>query len=218
MLRADWAARKVVDSSSLAVMIFLWIWTAGWCGISAVLWTVNGDKIIAALHESWLDTALTALIPLAGLIGLIGALKATRFWWCYGSSTLNINTLPGFLGDRFRGSVSARLATMPVQPLQAKIACERLTWKRVRDSDGHWTKEWRTTTVWSATHLIETARVMRTKDGVAIPIDIPLPVDQPACALDDDGAGFQWSLSLRAADRAGPRFSAQFLVPVYRRK
>jgi hypothetical protein len=218
MLREDWVARRVVDSSSLAVMIFLWIWTAGWGGISAFLWTVNGDKITAALHESWLDTALTALIPLVGLIGLIGAVKATRFWWRYGSSTLHIDTLPGFLGDRFRGSVAARLAIPPTRPLEARIACERLTWMRVRDSDGHWTKEWRTTTVWSETHEIETARLMRTKDGVAIPIDIPLPVDQPACALDEDGAGIQWSLSLRATDRARPRFAAQFLVPVYRRK
>jgi hypothetical protein len=53
MLRADWAARKMVDRSSLAVMIFLWIWTGGWWGISGFLWVVNNDKILAALQESW---------------------------------------------------------------------------------------------------------------------------------------------------------------------
>ena len=31
MLRPDWVARKVTDRSSLAVAIFLWVWSAGWC-------------------------------------------------------------------------------------------------------------------------------------------------------------------------------------------
>jgi hypothetical protein len=44
-----------------------------------------------------------------------------------------------------------------------------------------------------------------------------LPPDQPACALDEDGAGIQWSLSVRAVEMTMPRFSAHFLIPVYAR-
>ena len=125
------------------------------------------------------------------------------------------DTLPGFLGDSFRGSVLANLPT--VQPLEVELACERLTWRWTTDSKGRRTKEWRTVTVWSRTHAIEASRLMRIKDGVSIPIDVPLPDHQPPCALDEDGAGIQWSLTVRAVSEEAPRFYAQFLVPVYAR-
>jgi hypothetical protein len=218
MLRADWAARTVVDRSSLAVMIFLWIWSGGWWGVSAFLWTVNNDKILAAVRDSWGEAALLTLIPLSGLIGLVCAVNVTRTWWRYGSTTLTIDSLPGFLGDRFRGRVKAKFAGLPALPLEVEIAWERISWRHVRDSKGRMMKEQRIATVWSATHAISPARLMRTKDGVVIPVDIPLPKDQPPCALDDEGAGIQWSLSLRATEPTSPRFSAHFLVPVYGRR
>jgi hypothetical protein len=215
MLRDDWAARKVVDRSSLAVMIFLWIWSGGWCGACAFLWSVNSDKIIAAARDSWGEAVLIVFLPLAGLIGLVCAINATRTWWRYGTSILRIDTLPGILGDRFRGSV---LANMPeVVALEALIACERRIWRWTTDEKGRRTKEWRTATVWSETHAIGRDCLMRSKDGVSIPVEVPLPPDQPACALDDDGAGIQWSLYVRAVETAGPRFSAHFLIPVYAR-
>ncbi len=217
MLRADWARRAVVDRSSLAVMIFLWVWTGGWCGASVLIWTVNRDKILAAIDASWTDAALTSLIPLAGVIGLIGALKVTRTWWRYGASTLLIDTLPGFLGECFRGSVKSRFAQVATRPLEVEIACERRTWRRVRDSDGHWTKEWYTVPVWSATHMVPSDRLQRTKDGVMIPIEVALPAGQPACALDAEGAGIIWSLSVHASEPTGPRYTARFEVPVYAR-
>jgi hypothetical protein len=193
----------------------LWIWSGGWCGISTFLWFVNGDKIVAAVSESWGNAVLMALIPLAGAIGLFAAFGATLNWWRYGASTLRIDTLPGFLGDTFRGNVQAHLQS--VQPIEAELACERRAWRWTTDSDGRRSKEWRTVTVWSETHAIEASRLMRTKTGVSIPIDVSLPDHQPPCALDDDGAGIQWTLQVRAHADSLPRFSAQFEIPVYAR-
>ena len=123
--------------------------------------------------------------------------------------------MPGILGDRFRGSV---IANMPeVVALEALIACERRTWRWTTDEKGRRIKDWRTVTVWSETHAIGRDRLMRSKGGVSIPIEMPLPPDQPACALDEDGAGIQWSLYVRAVEMIGPRFSAHFLIPVYAR-
>ena len=217
MLRADWAARKIVDRSSFAAMAFLWIWTASWWGVTAFLWTVNYDKIIAAVSASWGDTVLAGLLPLAGLIGLLAAVGVTRTWLRYGAATLRIDTLPGFLGDHFRGSVAARFAALPKGPLEAEIACERVTWRRVRDSDSTFKREYRVATVWSQTHMIDPGRLMLSRDGVQIPVDVPLPIDQPGCALDEDGAGIQWRLHVRAHEDSGTQFTAQFEVPVYRR-
>ena len=134
MLNDDWAARKVVDRSSLAVAIFLWLWSAGWCGACAFIWSVNSDKIIAAARDSWGEAALGALFPIGGLIGVLCAVGATRTWWRYGTSILRIDTLPGYLGGSFRGSV---LVHMPSAiALEAEIACERRTWHWSRDSKG----------------------------------------------------------------------------------
>lgn len=217
----QWAARKVVDRSSLAVTIFLWVWSAGWCGACAFIWSVNHDKIIAAARDSWVDATFAVILALCGLIGVLCAIGATRTWWRYGASNLHIDTLPGYLGDRFRGNVVVRMAS-PV-PIEAEIACERRTWRWSRDEKGRRTKVWSTETIWSQTHPIESSRLMRLRDGTTtIPVDVPLPADQPPCALDEEGAGINWTLYVRTDHERsnGPttqRYSAQFLVPVFER-
>jgi len=223
MLNEDWAARRVVDRSSLAVAIFLWIWSGGWCGACAFLWSVNSDKIISAVRDSWGEAVLVVFLPLAGVIGLICAINATRTWWRYGTSILRIDTLPGYLGGSFRGSVLVRMPS--ALALEAEIACERRTWHWSRDSKGRRTKEWSTETIWSEAYPIAADRLLRMKAGTTIPIDVPLPADKPACALDAEGAGIQWSLYVRTDYERGtatpgvplPSYSAQFLVPVFAR-
>jgi hypothetical protein len=52
---------------------------------------------------------------------------------------------------------------------------------------------------------------------------VSLPADKPACALDAEGAGIQWSLYVRTDYERGtpgvplPSYSAQFPVPVFAR-
>jgi hypothetical protein len=223
MLQPDWAARKVIDRSSLAVAIFLWVWSAGWCGACTFIWSVNSDKIIAAARESWGEAALGLIFPIGGLIGVLCAIGATRTWWRHGTSTLRLDTLPGYLGDEFSGSVSVRLPYAIA--LEAEIACERRTYHWVRGSKGR-RKEWSTETLWSATYKIPADRLMRFKDVTTIPINVPLPGDKLPFALDEEGVGIQWTLYLRTdyevkPPRPGephPRYAAQFLVPVFARR
>ena len=215
MLRPDWAARQVTDRSNLAVAIFLWVWSAGWCGACAFIWSVNSDKIIAAARESWGEAALGLIFPIGGLIGVLCAIGATRTWWRHGTSTLRIDSLPGYLGVRLPYSIA----------LEAGIACEKRTYVWVRTPKGR-RKEWSTETLWSATHKIPADRLMRLKDVTTIPIDVPLPADKPPFALDEEGVGIQWTLYVRTdfeANKAPPggqvtRYEAQFLVPVFSRE
>jgi len=66
---------------------------------------------------------------------------------------------------------------------------------------------------------------------VIIPIDVPLPEDQPQFEIDADGAGIRWVLrigrDLSAANASDALvisapglggFSAEYLVPVYARR
>jgi hypothetical protein len=222
MLRPDWVARKVIDRSSLSVAIFLWVWSAGWCGACALIFGVNSDKIIAAARESWGEAALGLIFPIGGLIGVLCAIGATRNWWRQGTSTLRIDTLPGYLGEDFRGSVSVRL---PAElALEAEIACEKRTYVWVRTPKGR-RKEWSTDKLWSATQKIPADRLIRFKDGVTIPINVALAADQLPFEVDDEGVGIQWTLYVRTdfeANKAPPggqvtRYEAQFLVPVFAR-
>ncbi|MEO8422034.1 MAG: hypothetical protein ABI457_12655 [Hyphomicrobium sp.] len=223
MLRADWAARRVIDRSSLAVAVFLWVWSAGWCGACALIWGVNSDKIIAAARDSWGEALLGMIFPIGGLIGVLCAIGATRTWWRHGASTLHIDTLPAYLGGNFRGSITVHLPEAIA--LEAEIACERRTYHWVRGSKGGRRKEWATQKIWSETHPIGTDRLMRFKDNTTIPIDVPLPADQPPVELDDEGVGIQWALYVRTdyerntstAGKPVTRYAAEFLVPVFAR-
>lgn len=229
LLNEEWAQRKVIDRSSRASAIFLWIWTAGWWGGCALIFGVNSEKILAAVSSSLWHMALAAFFIFCGVVGLIGAVSMTLKWWRYGASTLHIDTLPGYLGGRFRGSVFSRVPENT--PLEAEIACERVTVLWVRTPKGGRRKEVTTEPIWSQSWPLERHRMTRTKDGaVIIPIDAELPNDQPPFEVDEEGAGIRWVLNMRTdferAAKSGQtkpgapnleRISAQFVIPVYKR-
>ena len=232
MLRSDWAARRVTDSA-LGVVIFMWVWVTGWWSAIVFIWSMNRDKILAAAAASWWEAALGLIFPLAGLAGLLVAVHVTRAWWRYGRSTLRIDTLPGYLGEQFRGTLQASFRTRPAR-LEADIICEEVTWV-TRRSGGKTTSERISKTLWSATHALEPSRMQLAGTAGAqarLPIAVPLPADQPPCGLDDGGDGIVWRLTvhevrneaLRPADAGsgatasdGPLFSASFEVPVFGR-
>lgn len=229
LLNEAWAQRKVVDHGSLAVAVFLWIWSAGWLGFCALIWSVNHDKIIAAFHQSWSEAALGVTLVLCGVLGVWCATRSTLHWWRFGASTLRIDTLPGYLGDRFRGSIVVRLPDHT--PLEAEIACERVTVLWVRTAKGGRRKEMSTEPLWSKCWPLERDRMTRMKDGtVIIPIDVELPNNKPPFEVDENGAGIRWVLNLRtdfervpkqmgaATDALNPAgISAEFVIPVYAR-
>lgn len=226
LLDEEWAARKVVDRGSLTVAIFLWVWSIGWNGLCGLIWSINHDKIVAAFQTSWGEAAAAVLFPVLGLIGMLCAVSATLHWWRYGPSTLHIDTLPGYLGDRFRGRVVARLAT--AVPLEAELICERRFWVRVL-KNGDRSMELKTEQVWAKSYPIDSDRLMRMKDGTTtIPIDLPLPSDRPGCDINEEGVGIQWVLAVhtdherlaKPVQPAAPgakNYSARFLIPVFAR-
>jgi hypothetical protein len=133
LLDTNWAQRKVVDRSSLQASIFLWAWAIGWWVFCGFLWNFDAERMYAAAQNSWLEAGLLLLLVAIGVLGIAAAIGATLKWVRYGQSTLQIDTLPGCLGNRFRGVVVARVPTE--FSLEAEIACERVTvvWTRSRE-------------------------------------------------------------------------------------
>lgn len=229
MLNDAWAQRKVIDRSSLAASIFLWIWSAGWLAGCSLIWGMNSDKIIAAFHASWSEALLAAFLAFCGLLGVVCAVAMTLKWWRYGQSTLHIDTLPGYLGNRFRGTIAARLPADT--PLELECACEHVTVLWERTPKGGRRKVLVPEPLWSHCWPLERERMTRKKDGsVIIPIDVALPEDKPPYALDAEGGGIRWMLRMRTdfeklglgkdnakdAERIDA-FSAEYAIPVYAR-
>ncbi len=226
MLRPDWAARRVVDSdSSIVAMIFMWVWSAVWWGALLLIWSVNRNQVLAAVTASWGAAALALIFCLPAVVGLLIAVALTVAWR-HGRSVLRIDTLPGRLGDRFRGTL-ARFSKRPAA-LEAEIACERMTWV-TQHEDGETSDELEGEILWSETHALDTSRLMLSGGAGAakVPLDLPLPADQPPSAVDDKGEGIVWRLTVwEVRDDAGRRdggdgrdvgtlFSASFEVPVF---
>ncbi|MEC9368341.1 MAG: hypothetical protein VX871_06555 [Pseudomonadota bacterium] len=215
MMRADWRARRVTHSNAGA-MIFMWIWTLGWWRAFALIGRLNRDKIWAALQESWADAAACAVFVLAGLLGLTFAIKLTRAHRRFGVTSLAIETLPGYLGERFRGTVSAGLPKRPMQPLEAELRCELLTEKRRRVS-GKTQTSIESTALWRITQRIFPTKITMIGERAQIPVSIDLPPGQPETSLRN-GLGIRWVLDVQTSGRPDPSFSCSFEVPVYRKE
>lgn len=215
MLRKDWAARRIVHSN-LGTMVLLWVWNCGWWGALALIGTVNREKILNALAESWWNYALLALFVGAGLIGLRFALGVTWNVWRFGKTVLTLDTLPAFIGDRLRGAIEARLAERPSAPLLAELVCEHLQWIE-RQSGGKTEQRLETKELARTETNIPPSRMIASRSGVRIPVEIDVAPTGLEHTLDERGNGVRWVLSVQT-QRGDTPFSCTFEVPVYARR
>lgn len=215
MQRKDWASRRVMHSN-IGVTALLWVWNIGWWGALAFIGTVNRDKIRAALEESWWNYLLIAAFVLCGLIALRFAIAATWAHVRYGRSTLRLDTLPAYIGDKFRGTVEARLSSRPIEPLKAALICDQLKWIRIR-TGGKSTSRLEVKELARIEREIPAALVMVSRAGARIPIEIDVPPAGREYTLDSEGNGIRWTLHVEAAGGKQP-FACTFEVPVYARR
>ena len=231
MQRPDWASRVVVDRTSFRTAAFLSAFCVAWCAACVFIFIVNHDRSAAGGGTTWGDIFFVVIFPLSAVAAIAYTIAALRAWRRYGNPALYIDTLPGYLGDRFRGSVTLRLPDRAGP--EAIIACERRTYRWVPMVKGGRKKEWTTETLWSAAHPIGSDRIMLTDVGASVPVDVPLPADQPGTIADAEEVGIRWCLYLRTAherkrttgavgtiepeSELPPCYAAQFVVPVFAR-
>jgi hypothetical protein len=212
MERADWAARRVVHSGG-GTALGMWLWVAGWWGFLGLIGTVNYDKIVKSVTESYGMAALIAAFVAIGLIGAALAVKFTISWLRYGISTLHLDTLPAVTGDKFRGVLEARLITARTQPLYATLVCEEHEWVTRRRQKERETRL-RVIELGKSSVMIEPGRMQPAGATMRCPIEVDVPTDLPASGVDQGGNGIRWMLRA-TIDAAGAPFSATFEVPVY---
>ncbi len=216
MERQDWAARRVVYSDASAA-IFSWIWVIGWCSAIGLIVGLNLQRIRLALSQSWVDVVLASAFALATLVGLQIAIKSTLAWWRFGRSTLRIDTLPGYVGDRFRGKLQTRLRPAARDNLKISLVCESVRWV---DSGFGKNKKRRleARTLSETSTLFDARRLFTSRNGVNMPIDIAIPPDLPGSSADDRGNGVRWRLAVNATNTSNAPFACTFEIPVYDRR
>lgn len=216
MLRKDWRERRVVYTE-LGLVIFLWVWSIGWCGGISLIARVNHDKILKALAESYWNYALAFLLVGAGVLGLWFAVGATLRFWRYGRSVLRLDTLPAFAGNRFRGTVTTHLPSRTKNPLKVELVCENLRWITSGTGENRRT-ELKTEKLRRVEASIAPTSMLATRTGVSFPVEIGVPADAPEVSRDSEGNGIRWTLHISTIGPADPSFSCGFEIPVYRRR
>jgi hypothetical protein len=218
LVKPQWRVRRIVSSRKYTAW-FMWFWCTVWWGIIGLLWHVNGPLIRADLQGPW-SVAIPTMIPIfAGIIGLIVAASLTWQRLRYGDAVLTFQTLPGYLGGKFTGTVNARSMRRPVEPVGVGLSCGSLTSERVARSDGSgFTTVWRTTVLWSDQHKIHPAQLLFSRSRVAIPVQFDLPPDLPESGHLLDDPQIVWEVGITAGSVLDKKLECKFQIPVFARR
>lgn len=212
-----WRARRVVHSTKFTAW-FMWFWCLCWWGIIWLIWSVNKDLIIADVQGPW-QQAIPSAIPFgAGIIGLLVAISVTWQRYRFGDTVLLIDTLPGFLGGRFRGKVLARLKGPLTEPATLTLVCGSLRKHRTRNNNGGYRTEWITDPLWSRNHILHPTQTTFDEGTVTLPVDIALPTDQPECGHILDEPQIVWILKVSPGTVLDRSLTGEFQVPVFARR
>ena len=196
----------------------MWFWCVLWWGILGLLWSVNKDLILADLRGSWEQAIPTSLPFVAGIIGLLVAISLTWRRRRYGDAVLVIDTLPGYLGERFRGRVEARLKEPPQEPIALSLICGSLRSEQVRSGRGGYETRFVTDELWAERKRLNPSQTLFGRGRVTIPVDFDLPTDLPESGHILDDPQIVWTLEVAPGTVLDRPLESEFQVPVFARR
>ena len=112
--------RLIPDSNRLSLS-YIWFFAVFWNLISAPLVLMVLPREV--LQNRNYPALLGLLFPLVGAGLLIWAIRATLRWKKFGTSILELETLPGVIGGHLKGILQTRTALLPEEGLSLKLTC-----------------------------------------------------------------------------------------------
>lgn len=197
--REDWAARRITDASA-AEMGFAWAFTILWNLISipsAVL------AVRAALQQGNRAALIALLFPAVGAGLLVWAVRATIRRRRFGTSVLELGTLPAIVGHALEGTLRTPAGLRPPEGFRVVLSCIR----RVTSGSGR-NRSTSERILWQEEHRAGAS-------GIGVPVAFAIPAD---AAPSDPGRGDDrtlWRLEV-SAEVPGVDYAAGFEVPVFR--
>ncbi len=217
MERRMWRQRRIVHSTSYTVW-FMWFWCLIWWGILGFIYHKNEKLILADLAGSWSQAIPAALPFVAGIIGVLAAISLSWRRYHSGDVVLLLETLPGFLGEQFRGHVEAPLKHRPRKAVSATLQCGSLRQDKVRNHEGSYETQWITDELWSHAEDIPTDNILHAKGKVSLQIKIDLPDNLPESGHVLDDPQIVWKLTIASNSILNPYLDSEFEVPVFARR
>jgi hypothetical protein len=196
--REDWAARRITDAS-VAQMGFAWAFAILWNLISGPAAVVG---VRAALREGNRAAMIALLFPAVGVGLLVWAMRITIRRRRYGTSVLELDTLPAVVGHALEGTLRTPTWLRPPEGFRVVLSCiRRVTRGSGRDRS---TSE---TILWQEEHRTGAS-------GTGVPVAFAIPAD---AAPSEPGRGDDrtlWRLEV-SAEVPGVDYAAGFEVPVF---
>jgi hypothetical protein len=206
MWRDDWAQGRA-NSAIRGSMASVWI--------AAVLWNLCVFPYVwlvfpTALHRN--PSAVLFLLPFvaAGLFLLFRAVRTTIAVFEFGTTYFVMDSVPGVIGGKLKGSIQARLPHSPEHGFHLRLSCVHL----LRTGSGNSRNTWETI-LWCDDADLGPGQFYAGPMGTTIPVDFHIPRDvQPT---DNTNLSDQIIWRLEAmADVPGLDYHDVFEVPVFR--
>ena len=205
--RADWA-QGFAESTRKSTTVMAWVLCALWNVVSVPL-GVMGYRI-------WRDQAIpnykvlfVLLFPAVGIGMLIWAVRETLRWAEFGKTSLILSSVPGVIGGRLSGNISARLPRDVEHGVRLRLSCIN----RVVTGSGKDRSIWYKI-LWQEEQEVSAVQVMPTPEGNFIPVQFEIPPDAIATDNTNPNDSILWRLEA-CASVPGVDYSDSFEVPVF---
>jgi hypothetical protein len=201
--RAEWADGRIAGSARTGAYVAIGF---------AVLWnliSLPAALLVPGEIANGNNAAAVALLfPLVGLGLAAWAIRAWLQLKRFKVATLTLPRMPISLGGRLRGTIRVESEVPVTTDFGVELECvetvTRGSGKNRRTEERMlWQKQWRV-----PRHQCQIGSF------TTIPVDVALPVGQPATSLEDGDDKVTWRLEV-AGECAGPDFWSKFELPVF---
>jgi hypothetical protein len=204
--REEWASGRIQDSNRSSLS-YVWFFAILWNLISAPLSMVLPREI---LQDRNYPALVGLLFPLAGAGLLIWAIRATLRWKKFGTSLLELETLPGVIGGHLEGILQTPTPLFAEEGFSLKLTCID---RRVTGSGKN--RSVNEKILWRERQVIPKERIEAGIQGSSIPLTFQIPYDARETDRKDMDNAILWYVDAEASV-PGVDYGAQFEVPLFR--
>jgi hypothetical protein len=210
LARDEWA-RGRIPSSQATGLVFPWIMTVGFCGVTSAY--LGGYGLFQHPGKVLDDPAVLVLTPfvIVSVALLLWTLSKTWLVAVSGDSMLEFTTIPGVIGGEFKGVIRLRRRLRDGQSVRLILTCSTFSWSDSSSGKSHGSSF----TEWQDDREIAASTIVQS-DGV--PVHFTIPATPPATVAHEvDRSGWHsvtWLLEALGEPRGFWR--GLYEVPVFR--
>ena len=205
--KEEWATGEIKSSNKagvIGILIFTILWNL--VAIPAGIFVVM-DEVVGNGNKS----ALFVLIfPGVGLLLILWAIRSLVQWRKFGTSVLKMASVPGVIGGKLAGVITAPVHITPEDGFHLSLQCVRRT--ETGSGKNRRTSE---SVLWEDERTMSRALLPNAPTRSAVPVLLALPYD--AKQTDESSSSHQIVWRLEATAKVpGVDYAAKFEVPVFR--